>query len=282
MYLRTAVEHACEQFAGQITDPCGGVIIPDEEEELNWHAFLAHSLDMQGFRADWFVGRWPNPEWPQFRTLSDRGIGIRELAALWEIAPIKDALSAPAQHELVAVEDALAVLERHGGVTGHELADAFRTVRMRKSMKTIRAYLQNSDFLRAHDFSFRRYLQTTAHELLGQPEFPPKDFLTTVHHQGRPMSLETALARCLERDFYMVGPEIAPYMLCDWMLGLWRKRETGMFESFKWDSRNMAFLSRYGKDIRDKGELLSWYREQGFHYPPRVANEAIWLAMEPD
>ena len=32
------------------------VLIPDAEDDLNWHAFLGHSIDMQGFRAAEFVG----------------------------------------------------------------------------------------------------------------------------------------------------------------------------------------------------------------------------------
>ena len=32
------------------------VCIPDEQEELNWRSFFAHSQDMQGFRADIFTG----------------------------------------------------------------------------------------------------------------------------------------------------------------------------------------------------------------------------------
>ena len=30
--------------------------IRDSEDELNWHAFLGHSIDMQGFRAAEFAG----------------------------------------------------------------------------------------------------------------------------------------------------------------------------------------------------------------------------------
>ena len=32
------------------------VLIPDTDDELNWHAFLGHSIDMQGFRAAEFSG----------------------------------------------------------------------------------------------------------------------------------------------------------------------------------------------------------------------------------
>jgi len=95
--LVTAVQTACDRFASRIVDPCKGIIIPDTDEELNWHAFLAHSLDMQGFRADWFVGRWPNAQWSDFRTLHQRGLGVAELASLWEIEPIRRALEHPSE-----------------------------------------------------------------------------------------------------------------------------------------------------------------------------------------
>lgn len=77
------------KFAGAIFDR-PGVLIPDTEEDLNWHAFLGHSLDMQGFRAAEFAGvddltrRAPN-----FVPLRQRGIGVAELASLWEIPPIR-------------------------------------------------------------------------------------------------------------------------------------------------------------------------------------------------
>ena len=37
------------------------ILIPDTEDDLNWHAFLGHSIDMQGFRAAEFVGVDPGP-----------------------------------------------------------------------------------------------------------------------------------------------------------------------------------------------------------------------------
>lgn len=33
-----------------------GILIPDTDEDLTWHAFLGHSIDMQGFRAAEFAG----------------------------------------------------------------------------------------------------------------------------------------------------------------------------------------------------------------------------------
>lgn len=215
MDLRSAVEQACERFKDRILDPCSGVVIPDTEEELNWHAFLAHSLDMQGFRADWFVGKQRNPNWPEFKTLYDRGIGVQQLASLWEIEPIRAALSRPRDHRLTSVEPALVLLESHGGQVGLSLADAFRTARMRKNILTIRGYLQNSRRLKEHGYSFRRYLQAIVAQLDPDAEFPPRNFMKPVLWKGQDATIECALARQLECDFYGVGPEIAPYMLCD-------------------------------------------------------------------
>lgn len=278
--LVAAVQAACERFVRRIVDPEAGIIIPDTDDELNWHAFLGHSLDMQGFRADWFVGRWPNAEWGDFRTLYARGLGVAELASLWEIEAIRRALERPADAGLRTVVDATEMLRRHGGATGASLADAFDTARMRKNIRTLRAYLQNCSLLRAHGFSFRRYLDSCVSELLPGADFPPPDVMGQVRWRGQQVSLEQALAGCLERDFYLVGPEIAAYMLCDWLLGLWCQHRIPWFESCKWDSRNIGYFERYGAQIGSKPLFLDWCREQRLPYPPRVVNEAIWLWTE--
>ncbi len=278
--LVIAVRTACDRFVHRIVDPDGGIIIPDTDEEMNWHAFLAHSLDMQGFRADWFVGRWPNAQWSDFRTLHQRGLGVTELASLWEIGPIRHALEHPGDAGLKTVDDALCVLRQHGGTIGTSLAEALQTARMRKNIRTIRAYLQNSHFLRAHGFSFRRHLECRTSELLPGAPFPPTDVMRPVRWGGEEVSLEQALARCLERDFHLVGPEIAAYMLCDWLLGLWHRKRIPWFESCKWDSRNAEYFAHHGTQIRSKADFLAWCREQQLPYPPRVVNEAVWLWTE--
>lgn len=55
-----------------------GVAIPDTEEDLNWHAFLGHSIDMQGFRAAEFAGVDPltrsAPKLPKFVPLRQRDL----------------------------------------------------------------------------------------------------------------------------------------------------------------------------------------------------------------
>jgi hypothetical protein len=70
-----------------------GVKSPDTDDDLNWHAFLGHSIDMQGFRAAEFVGVDPlTRAAPCFVPLRERGIGVRELATLWEKEPIRQHL----------------------------------------------------------------------------------------------------------------------------------------------------------------------------------------------
>jgi hypothetical protein len=256
------------------------VSIPDTDEELNWHAFLAHSLDMQGFRADWFVGRWPNAQWGEFRTLHQRGLGVAELSSLWEIEPLKRALGRPEEAGLKTVADALGVLRQYGDSSGGSLAEAFQTAPTRKNIRTIRAFLQNSYFLRAYGSSFRRYLERQVAMLLPGSPFPPADVMCPVRWGTEQVSLEQGLVRCLERDFYMVGPEIAPYMLCDWLLGLWQRQQIPWFESYKWDSRNIEYFEHYGAEIQNKADFLTWCRRQHLPYPPRVVNEAVWLWTE--
>ena len=49
------LDQAWSAFASQILAQ-EGIMIPDTDEDLSWHAFLGHSIDMQGWRAAEFVG----------------------------------------------------------------------------------------------------------------------------------------------------------------------------------------------------------------------------------
>jgi len=52
-----------------------GVAVPDDEGEMNWRLFFAHSQDMQGFRADVFTGgknEAPHPTDKSWIGLRDR------------------------------------------------------------------------------------------------------------------------------------------------------------------------------------------------------------------
>ncbi len=92
----------------------------------------------------------------------------------------------------------------------------------RKTNTMIRAYVQNSHLLRRHGQSFRAYLQSRT----PGGTFPPPD----VTH------VEKAWAQALMNDFYAAGPALAPYMICDWLLWLWREGRIEWFESYKPDS----------------------------------------------
>src|SRR6266545_6364654 len=72
-----------------------GVLIPDTDEDLTWHAFLGHSIDMQGFRAAEFAGvDTLSRQAPKFIPLRERGIGVPELAALWKVPQARQHLLA--------------------------------------------------------------------------------------------------------------------------------------------------------------------------------------------
>lgn len=80
------------KFAAEIVGR-PGVLIPDTDDDLNWHAFLGHSIDMQGFRAAEFSGADPvTRSAPGFASLKARGVGVRELALLWAVPAIRDHL----------------------------------------------------------------------------------------------------------------------------------------------------------------------------------------------
>ncbi len=50
------------------------ILIPDTDDDLTWHAFLGHSIDMQGFRAAEFAGVDPlTRNAPKFVPLKTRG-----------------------------------------------------------------------------------------------------------------------------------------------------------------------------------------------------------------
>jgi hypothetical protein len=67
-----------------------GILILDTDDDLTWHAFLGHSIDMTGFRAAEFAGVDAlTKHAPNFRSLRQRGLGVPELAALWEVPPIR-------------------------------------------------------------------------------------------------------------------------------------------------------------------------------------------------
>ncbi len=256
------------------------VLIPDTEDDLNWHAFLGHSLDMQGFRAAEFVGVDPlSRSAPDFIPLKTRGIGVRRLGGLWKVPAIREHLLGKLRG--IPVQASLDVIAAQGGDIGVSLADAFAAFPYRKGHWTVRALLENSAALEDDGFSFRNWLQRVC-ESLGASDFPPRDFREIVPDAA--VSIEMALRRELQNAFYQVGPALAPYMICDWQLWLWAEGKTTVFANFKLDSFHEEFVKRFGRDQVPKEEqaFAEWWLKQFPELPPRLANECIWLAMEHD
>jgi hypothetical protein len=254
-----------------------GVLIPDTDDDLTWHAFLGHSIDMQGFRAAEFAGvdALSRPA-ARFRSLKERGLGVPELGRLWHIRQIQDHLR---KRRGVSLGSTLDALRRHGGSDGESLADAFQSFPWRKGNWSVRALLQNSAALEIHGYSFRRWLEHGCAEL-GAGDFPPRDFRTRRARNGVP--IEEALRRRVEDAFYMVGPQMSAYMLCDWQLWLWNEGKTEVFAMYKQDSFHEEFVSRYGRRVipADRVGFTAWWFSEHPDLPPRLANECIWLGME--
>jgi hypothetical protein len=99
---------------------------------------------------------------------------------------------------------------------------------------------------------------------------------------GAMTSLERALRRRLEQTFYMVGPALSAYMICDWQLSLWHTGATDVFATFKLDSFHTAFVDKYGAGVvpADEEGFAAWWFDTQPDLPPRLANECIWLGME--
>ena len=272
------LDNLWELYADKIIDR-PGIAIPDTDEDLTWHAFLGHSIDMQGFRAAEFAGVDPlTRRAPGFMTLRERGLGVKALASLWEIPEIRKHLLAVKNVPLSASLD---VLRSNGGAPGASLADAFDRFPYRKGHWTVRALLQNSAVLSGCGFSFREWLRRECADL-GEREFPPPDFRRVVSTPRGPVTLESALRQRLEKTFYQVGPALAPYMICDWQLWLWSRGLTAVFANFKWDSFQDQFVRRYGRGAipTDEPGFASWWLALYPTLPPRLANECIWLGTE--
>jgi hypothetical protein len=259
------------------------ILIPDNDDDLNWHAFLGHSIDMQGFRAAEFAGvdEVSKPA-KEFKPLNKRGIGIAELGKLWEIEGIQNHLLYKTKG--TDITTTYEVLTAEGGEIGHSLAEAFKNFPFRKGHKYVRALLQNSAQLKEHGYSFRCWLEHQCH-ILGVESFPPADFRQRVRQTGK--TIEGTLCTILEDTFYMVGPEMAPYMLCDWQLWLWKEEKTKVFDTFKLDSFHAQFVelvnARNGFVIpSDKQRFTEWWHGHYPYLPPRLANECIWLYVDDD
>jgi len=179
-----------------------GVLIPDTDEDLNWHAFLGHAFDMQGFRAGEFAGVDQPPK--GFIPLRERDIGVEQLAGLWLQSPIRDHLLVASKQAGMPMTATYAVL-RSGGAEGTSLAEALETFPRRKTHRTVRAMLQNCSALSPWGLSFRSWLEDACLEL-GATSFPPSDFLAEASDGGAADSLERVLRRRIERSFISLDP----------------------------------------------------------------------------
>lgn len=230
------IDRILKQYLPRILDGYR-VAVPDDDEEMNWRIFFAHSQDMLGFRADIFTGG-PNedghpldrifvalrPRWGR-----DSRSFIADLARVWGDQDYSQRVRAASNafrssEEKKAGVTPLIELLMHSGIEGAvvfaETLSAFKGDKIaRKTNRMIRAYLQNASLLRErHDCSFRNYLMDSVDGDLASPDVEA--------HERR------WLAR-VERDFYNVGPAIANYMICDWLLGLWREGRIEWFTSYK-------------------------------------------------
>ena len=267
------------------------VAVPDDEEEMNWRLFFAHSQDMQGFRADIFTGgpnEGKNPYDPAFVGLrerwgSDSRSLIAELARLWEDGQTKAALTRmsnplrPLHERQQGVRSAIQLLH-DGGIAGARVfaktLEALSGPRIaRKTNGMIRAYIQNSQLLKQYNYSFRAYLQSIVPD---QP-FPPRDV----------SQAEGKWLGAIQRDFYGVGPALANYMVCDWLLWLWREGRIDGFESYKPDSVHLKAVEEGLIEMDPTQSFVAYCKTlripagygslSGRPCPPRVLNECIWL-----
>lgn len=260
--------------------------VSDDPEEMNWRLFFAHSQDMQGFAADIFVGgpsERRHPTDSSFRGLRERWgrdskALITDLGSLWAEVQARKALE---QLTLGSrggsVDQGIAVLRssgRLGAMVFADTLDSFKTGRgSRKTNKMIRAYVQNSALLLNHGASFRQYLQTFAQG----SAFPP---------QTSAACFEATARDRIERDFYNVGPQLANYLISDWLLGLWKDGCIDWFESYKKDSVHEQAIE-HGLLPREAGEnFIDFCRTvhippeygavSGKPCPPRVLNACLW------
>lgn len=259
--------------------------VPDTDEEMNWRLFIAHSQDMQGFAADIFIGG-PNerdhPTDSTYHGVRDLWPGtsqklIQDLAQVWEDRRLQSRLRSLTQGSGHGVQEGISVLTDSSLEGARLFAD--RLVHLtgdkigRKTNRMIRAYVQNSHQLGRYGYSFRQYLAANS----PQGAFPPPI---------SPMQ-EARWRGGIERDFYKVGPAIANYLICDWLLWLWKEGRLDWFESYKADSVHNGFVTSgllpplAGTDFVAYCKAVSIPAGHGTlsgkPCPPRVLNACLWL-----
>ncbi len=287
------IEHLLDTYLDGILKT-QSVAVPDDAEEMNWRIFFAHSQDMQGFGADVFTGgphERPHPSMPY------RGLRVRweeaggtsssliaDLAALWDDSSMRQELQRlanpfkPAEEKRQGIEPALNLMRRsgaHGAVVFAEALDDLRGNKIaRKTNMMICAYVRNAHLLRTyHDCSFRSYLYSQ----LGSDSFPTADAT----------ALESRWVSAILHDFYNVGPSLAPYMICDWLMGYWLTGAIEWFASYKLDSVHEDAAKAGVLPASAVNDFVGYCRSiriparfpivGGKPCPPRILNECIWL-----
>jgi hypothetical protein len=291
---RVLAKHAPSMLAGD------GVAVPHDAEEMNWRLFFAHSQDMMGFRADIFTGgpnEDDNPFHPAYRGLRDRWADkgndsktmIAGLAALWNVETVRQQIVDQTKQQGAAQGDTslapmLELLRgEHANEATRTFADALDDLTgpkiAYKTRRMVRAYIQNSALLVKHGCSFMEYLRSIVPDLV----LPSDDIVPA----------ERAWLQAIESDFYNVGPAIANYLICDWLLWLWLQGQISWFESYKADSVFLKTLADDGKLPQEAAKNFVEYCRSltlgnfvegkhfvlraGYSVPPRILNEAIWL-----
>jgi hypothetical protein len=263
-----------------------GVRIPDNEKELNWHAFLGHH-DFWRFRGDLFAlcGRG------DFVPLRRRTppMGVDYLADVWRELEASNA-------QRLSGNDLLRRYRwsrtnptpkenlRRGLENGASRAQQFLRVWQEFRSGTADSYarvLYNSWVLRERfSSSFRTYLSHATADLAATGavcgSFPKWDWKAEVSApSGRKLSLEDALAESITKDFAL-GIEVARYLFCDWLLGLWWDDRSLMFDSYKHDGNAANFGKKYDW-YADRRSFLDLCHGHFPDLPPRVINECIWI-----
>ncbi len=281
-----------------------GLVVPNDPEEMRWRLFFAHSQDMYGFRADIFTGgidEGDNPHNTSYLGLRDRWPNSRTmlvgLASLWMdtqgqkiLRAITNPFRSP-EEKVAGIRPSLDLLRGHLGNAATKIfADTFEEFKgnkiAHKTNTIVRAYCQNAAVLAKHEYCFRTYLYS-----LAPLSLPCKDISQN----------EQLWVNGIRRDFYNVGDALAPYLVADWLLGLWRDGQIPGFSLYKPDS---VFLAATGTNVSPEQQYLpseaarsaeafisycrtlyipaDWLPAHLKHLsltslPPRLVNEVIWL-----
>ena len=291
--MNAFADSVLKKWADYIMEKRGSIAIPaDNDEEMNWHAFFAHSQDMQGFRADYFTFGNPALSFGGLRKrAAEAGFSasgsdfICELGAVWQDSEIRERLEKATAQRLSdeqrsqGLQPMLLALSRSGNRAGALFAESleqFKGAKIAwKKRGMIRAYVQNCNRLAQFGGDFRAYLKDRA----GGTD-PIDDAV----------KYERKVIGALAGDLYNVAGTLASYMICDVMLWYWMEGEIDWFESYKCDSTHVKAVGQ--------GKLPEWAESQaGFvkfcreevrlptafgkgtetGCPPRILNECFWL-----